>query len=246
MLSILKQVFSAKKKEDDDIHDGYHQLLIRLASGEEVDLEDVREQTVDAGKTEEECSRDLATMQQRLAKIEERKKLLVIQDGVPQLQAKFNSLKAEIDAVVARIQPQLDAIGLQLNETSTVGSQLHWIEIFLNNNVLNRSLLEREQEVGRQRQELARKRRPLWDDLQTAKGRLSYYNTCLRSFESRGDSWAPKAGSNQSKEMQKLLSSRDSFQREVDQLERAVWSIDQELIPFDQELADIAKQKLLP
>ena len=242
MLGIFSRVFAAKKVEDDAIADEYHGMLRSLAMGEEIDLEDVKRLTIDAGKTEEECSRDLETMIQRIAKVEERVGWIKIQDGIPALQKKYDSLRDELNAVIARIRPQL--IKLEWDLHAAADPKIIWIDDFLSRTCLNQSLLEREREVGEQRKALGMQKRSLVDDLEKAKQHLSYFNARLEKYENRKDGWKPKNAS--AVDYKELQASRDEWQSTSEQLERAIAAIDEELEPIDAELADIQKEKLLP
>lgn len=246
MIDIFQRVFAKKKIEVDRIQDDYHDLLVSLASGHELDLEDVRRLTVDSGKTKEECDQDLALMHQRLEHVAERQKWLKVETTLPGLQSKYDALKAELNAAIARLQPQLISAEWELNAASNAGGQVIRIEDLLNRSCLNRSLLEREQEVGQQRLELSQKRKPLHDDLLLARQHLSYFNARLENFEKRKDSWLPSKDGNQDREMRALQAQRDDAASTVDQLERAVADIDERLLPYNQELADIGREKLQP
>ncbi|MCY3010594.1 MAG: hypothetical protein NTY42_12210 [Planctomycetota bacterium] len=205
MIGIFQRVFAAKKVEDDAISDAYHSMLRSLAMGEEIDLEDVKRLTV--GKSEEECSRDLETMQQRIEKVAQRKKWLEVQKTSPELQKKYDALLAELNAVIAKIQPQLIRLEWEIGSASDAGAQVIWCNDFLSRTCLNHSLLEREQEVGEQRKELALKKNPLSEDLEKAQQRLSYFHSRLG-----------KKGLSD-RERKELQSSQDEWQSTVEQLE---------------------------
>jgi chromosome segregation ATPase len=104
-------------------------------------------------------------------------------------------------------------------------------------------LLEREREVGEQRKDLGLKKRTLVDDLTKAKQHESYFHARLEKYN-RKDGSKPKDAS--AVDFKELQSSRAEWQSTIDQLERAIALIDEELEPIDQELADIQREKLLP
>ena len=232
MLGIFSRVFAAKKVEDDAIADEYHSLLRSLAMGEEIDLDDVRRLTIDAGKTEEECSRDLELMQQRIAKVQEKADWIKVQDGIPALQKKYDALRDELNETIKRIQPQLVRLEWDLHAASD--PKIVYIDDFLNNNCLNKSLLEREREVGEQRKALGMQKRTLVDDLEKAKQHESYFHARLG-----------KKGLAE-RDRKELQASRDEWQSTIEQLERAIAVLDEQLQPVDAELADIGQEKLLP
>ncbi|MCY3010402.1 MAG: hypothetical protein NTY42_11220 [Planctomycetota bacterium] len=147
MIGIFQRLFAEKKAEDDRIQDEYHSMLFDLASGEEIDLEDVRRLTIDAGKSEEECSRDLETMQHRIAKVKEKQDWIRVQATIPALQAKYDSLRDELNATIARIQPQM--LQLEWDLYAANDPKVIWIDDFLSRTCLNQSLLEREQVIRR-------------------------------------------------------------------------------------------------
>jgi chromosome segregation ATPase len=242
MLGIFARVFAEKKVEDDAIADEYHSMLRSLAQGEEIDLDDVRRLTIDAGKTEEGCSRDLQTMIQRIAKVKEKQDWTKVQDGIPSLQKKYDSLRDELNAVIARIQPQLIKLELDLHAASD--PKIVYIDDYLNNTCLNRSLIEREKEVGEQRKSLGMQKRTLAEDLEKARQHLSYFNARLQKYENRKDGFKPKDAS--AVDQKELQASRAEWQSTIEQLERAIAAIDEQLEPVDTELTDIKKQKLLP
>ena len=241
MLGIFQRVFAERKEEVDSIADEYHSMLLSLAKGEEIDLADVRRLTIDAGKTEEECSRDLETMIQRIAKVKEKQDWTKVQDGIPSLQKKYDSLKDELNAVIARIQPQL--VRLEWDLHAAADPKVIWIDDFLSRTCLNQSLLEREREVCEQRKDLGLKKRTLVDDLTKAKQHESYFHARLEKYN-RKDGSKPKDAS--AVDFKELQSSRAEWQSTIIQLERAIAALDEELQPIDQELADIQKEKLLP
>jgi hypothetical protein len=222
-----------QKQVEDAIADEYHSMLRSLAKGEEIDLDDVRRLTIDAGKSEEECSRDLELMQQRITKVSKKQEWMQVQKTVPGLEQKRHALKAELDAVIARIQPQLLQIDWDLHAASDAAAQCLWIDDFLNTNCLNKSLLEREQEVGEQRKELGLQKRTLEKDLTTAKQHLSYFSARLKRKESLTVH-------------KELEAQRDEWQSTIEQLAIAIELIDERLLPIDEELADIQREKLLP
>jgi hypothetical protein len=231
MLGIFSRVFAEKKAEDDRIQDEYHSMLLSLARGEEIDLDDVRRLTIDAGKSEEECSRDLELMQQRIQKVQEKQDWLKVQATIPALQAKHDALKAELNAVVERIRPQL--IKLEWDLHAANDPKIVYIDDFLNTNCLNQSLIEREKEVGSQRFALGGQKRTLEKDLTTAEQHLSYFVARLKRKESLTVH-------------KELEASRDEWQSTIEQLAIAIRNIDEQLEPVDQELSDIQKEKLLP
>ena len=231
MIGIFQRVFAMQKQEDDAIADEYHSMLLSLAKGEEIDLDDVRRLTIDAGKSEEECSRDLELMQQRIQKVQEKQDWLKVQATIPALQAKHDALKAELNAVVERIRPQLIKLEWDLHAASD--PKIVWLDDFLNTNCLNQSLIEREKEVGSQRFALGGQKRTLEKDLTTAEQHLSYFVARLKRKESLTVH-------------KELEASRDEWQSTIEQLAIAIRNIDEQLEPIDAELADIKKEKLLP
>ena len=239
MIGIFQRVFSAKKTEDDRIADEYHSMLRSLAEGEEVDEDDVRRLTIDSGRTEEQCSRDLETMIQRIAKVKEKQDWTKVQDGIPSLQKKYDSLKDELNAVIARIQPQMVRLEWDLHAANDPKSI--WIDDFLSRTCLNQSLLEREREVGEQRKDLGLKKRTLVEDLSKARQHESYFLARLEKYN-RKDGSKPK----DAVDFKELQASRDEWQSTIEQLERAIAVLDEELKPIDEELSDIQKEKLLP
>lgn len=244
--SIFRQVFGQRQAEVDEVEDAYHRLLVDLASGADVDIEDVKALTVDAGKSEEQCSRDLELMEQRIERIRERENWLKLESEVPVLRSKLEALQAELDAVVSRVQPQIDALSSQLFERSVASANAVRIEVWLNENCLNQALVEREREVSSQRQEIASKMKPLSDDLEIAKQRISYFNARLENFENRNDGWKPRTDSDQGRELEALQANRDHAASIADQLERELELLREELVPIDRELRDIQAQKLQP
>ena len=233
MLSIFSRVFAMQKAEDDRIADEYHSMLLSLAKGEEIDLDDVRRLTIDAGKSEEECSRDLETMQQRIEKVAKKQEWIEVQKATPGLEQKRDALKAELNAVFERINPQLVKLEWDLHAASDAAAQCLWIDDFLNNNCLNKSLLEREKEVGEQRKELGLQIRVLEKDLTTAEQHLSYFVARLKRKESLTVH-------------KELEASRAGWQSTIEQLERAIAVLDEQLEPIDAELASIQIEKLMP
>ncbi len=242
MIGIFQRLFAEKKAEDDRIQDEYHSVLFDLASGKEVDEDDVRRLTIDSGRTEEQCSRDLETMIQRIAKVKEKQDWTKVQDGIPSLQKKYDSLKDELNAVIARIQPQL--VRLEWDLHAAADPKVIWIDDFLSRTCLNQSLLEREKEVGEQRKSLGMQKRTLVEDLEKARQHESYFNARLQKYENRKDGWKPKDAS--AVDYKELQASRAEWQSTIIQLERAIAAIDEQLQPVDQELSDIQKEKLLP
>ena len=242
MLGIFSRVFAMQKAEDDAIADEYHGMLLSLARGEEIDLDDVRRLTIDAGKSEEECSRDLETMQQRISKVKEKADWIKVQDGIPALQKKYDALRDELNETIKRIQPQLVRLEWDLHAAND--PKIVYIDDFLNNNCLNQSLIEREREVGSQRFALGMQKRTLVDDLTKAKQHESYFNARLQKYENRKDGWKPKDAS--AVDYKELQASRAEWQSTIIQLERAIAVLDEQLEPIDQELADIKIEKLRP
>jgi predicted nucleic acid-binding Zn-ribbon protein len=234
MLGIFSRVFAEKKAEDDRIQDEYHSMLLSLARGEEIDLDDVRRLTIDAGKSEEECSRDLELMQQRIQKVAKKREWLQLQATMPGLQKKYDALLAELNAVIARIKPELIRLEWEIGSASDAGAQVIWCNDFLNNNCLNQSLIEREKLVSEHRKALAVNRKPLSEDFEKAQQRLSYFHSRLG-----------KKGLSE-RERKELQAELDEWQSTIDQLERAIALIDEQLEPLDAELADIGREKLLP
>jgi hypothetical protein len=244
MIGIFQRLFAEKKAEDDRIQDEYHSMLLSLAKGEEIDLDDVRRLTIDAGKSEEECSRDLETMQQRIEKVAKKQEWIEVQKATPGLEQKRDALKAELNAVFERINPQLVKLEWDLHAASDAAAQCLWIDDFLNTNCLNQSLLAREKEVGSQRFALGGQKRTLVDDLTKAKQHESYFNARLQKYENRKDGWKPKDAS--AVDYKELQASRAEWQSTIIQLERAIAVLDEQLQPIDAELADIKNEKLMP
>lgn len=234
MIGIFSRVFAMKKVEDDRIADEYHSLLFDLATGKEVDEEDIKRLTIDAGKTEEECSRDLETMQQRIEKVAQKQKWLEVQKTSPGLQKKYDALRDELNETIKRIQPQLIRLEWEIGSASDAGAQVIWCNDFLSRTCLNQSLIEREREVGSQRKDLAIQKKPLFEDLEKAQQRLSYFHSRLG-----------KKGLAE-RERKELQAELDEWQSTIDQLEIAIRNIDQQLEPLDDEIADIGKEKLMP
>jgi hypothetical protein len=241
MLGIFARVFAMQKQQDDAIADEYHSMLRSLAQGEEIDLEDVRRLTIDAGKSQEECDKDLETMQQRIAKVAKKREWIEVQKATPALEQKRDALRAELNAVFERINPQLVKLEWDLHAASDAAAQCLYIDDFLNTTCLNQSLLEREREVGEQRKDLGLKKRTLVDDLTKAKQHESYFHARLEKYN-RKDGSKPK----DAVDFKELQASRAEWTSTIEQLERAIALIDEELEPIDAEIADIKKEKLLP
>jgi chromosome segregation ATPase len=244
MIGIFQRVFAMQKQEDDAIADEYHGMLRSLAMGEEIDLEDVRRLTIDAGKSEEECSRDLETMQQRIEKVAKKREWLQLQATMPGLQKKYDALLAELNAVIARIKPELIRLEWEIGSASDAGAQVIWCNDFLNNNCLNQSLIEREKLVSEHRKALGLKKRTLAEDLEKARQHESYFNARLEKYDNRKNGLKPKDAS--AVDYKELQASRAEWQSTIEQLERAIAVLDEELEPVDAELADIQQEKLLP
>ena len=241
MLGIFQRVFAAKKVEDDAIQDEYHSMLRSLAQGEEVDEDDIRRLTIDSGRTEEQCSRDLETMIQRIAKVKEKQDWTKVQDGIPSLQAKYDALRDELNETIKRIQPQL--VRLEWDLHAAADPKVIWIDDFLSRTCLNQSLLEREQEVGEQRKDLGLKKRTLAEDLEKARQHESYFHARLQKYN-RKDGSKPKDAS--AVDYKELQASRAEWQSTIEQLERAIAVLDEQLEPIDAELASIQIEKLMP
>jgi hypothetical protein len=239
MIGIFQRLFAEKKAEDDRIQDEYHSMLFDLASGKEVDEDDVRRLTIDSGRTEEQCSRDLETMIQRIAKVKEKQDWTKIQDGIPALQKKYDALRDELNETIKRIQPQLVRLEWDLHAASD--PKVIWINDFLSRTCLNQSLLEREQEVGSQRKALGMQKRTLAEDLSKARQHESYFLARLEKYN-RKDGSKPK----DAVDFKELQASRAEWQSTIEQLEIAIRNIDEQLEPVDAELADIQIEKLLP
>jgi septal ring factor EnvC (AmiA/AmiB activator) len=189
--------------------------------------------TIDAGKSQEECDKDLETMQQRIAKVAKKREWIEVQKATPALEQKRDALRAELNAVFERINPQLVKLEWDLHAASDAAAQCLYIDDFLNTTCLNQGLLEREREVGEHRKELGLQKRTLEKDLTAAEQHLSYFNARLKRKESLTVH-------------KELEAQRDEWQSTIEQLERAIELVDERLLPIDEEIADIQREKLLP
>ncbi len=245
---ILDRIRSKKKELALTSADAYYQLLKEVARGEETDVDDAAIVIDAAGKSENDFERDVSTMEERFHLAEQLKIRKELERKLPILQRKFDAAKQAMDEAIRKLQPAIDQGYEELHTAELQHGTLIYVDGKLSGTCLNQSLLIREKELLAQRAELMSKRLPLAEDLRTAQAIIRNSETSLTGLKSQSKvhpHYKPDQVDIRTKE-RKLAESLSHQKPIAEQLEAAVARIDDELAPINRELADIAKQKLVP
>jgi hypothetical protein len=244
---ILDRIRTKKKELVLNAQDAYYSLLKEVARGEETDVDDAAIVIDAAGKSEDDFERDVATMEQRFALAGQLKARVEIERSLPALQAKLDAANRAYNDAVQRLQPTIQIAFTALQEAQNAQQSMSNVDAKLCETCLNQTLLSRERELLAKRLAVHQKRRPLFDDLEMAK---AYLSTCRAGLEGeRGRKKilpltpTEKGISHQEHHWRMELKKQESL---VAQLTEAVRLLDDELLPINNELASISKEKLVP
>ena len=246
--SILSLVFSRRKEEIDAIHDEYHDMLVRMSQGEELDVDEVPRLTVDAGRSQKECDADFELMQKRLKQVEQYRALNQVASTIPALEREAAAAQKKLNDAIEILRPIAQEAERKLRDAQNVNSQVVVLEQLLIQGCLDQSLLARERELEQKRLELVRSRSPLDDDLRRVSSLLRGQTANIENLEisiQKNKRDLPSVAGDK-KDLQQARSHHSSLAETVDDLQKAIGDINAELAPIENELAAVRKAKLLP
>ena len=246
--SILSLVFSRRKEEIDAIHDEYHDMLVRMSQGEELDVDEVRRLTVDAGRSQKECDADFELMQKRLKQVEQYRALNQVASTIPALEREAAAAQKKLNDAIEILRPIAQEAERKLRDAQNVNSQVVVLEQLLIQGCLDQSLLTRERELEQKRIELVRKRTPIIDDLRRGESLLRGQNASIENLEisiQKNKHNLPLVASDK-RDLAQARAHQEHLSETVSDLQAAVDSIASELKPLERELADIRQRKLAP
>jgi hypothetical protein len=239
---ILDRIRTKKKAMALNAQNTYHKLLKEVVSGKEVNTNEAAIVIDAAGKTEDEFESDVRTMEQRFTLAEQRKARLEVERTLPKFRAALEAANQAYADAVQRLQPQINAAYVALQNAENQQMALVYVDNKLNETCLDKSLLAREKELLASRMAIMQKRRPLFEDAEYAK---QYLRTCSETVDSlvqnKKDESHPDHQS--LRHWKSELAKQESI---VSQLSKAIADLDAELLPINQELAELAEKKLLP
>ncbi len=245
---LLDKIRSKKRQLELSRADQYLQTIRDMASGKELDADEVAEILDALSKTERDFELDVEKMEQRFVEAGQLKEKEALERTIPTLTRNLELASEALEAAYRKLQPSVEFASQQLRSAENRQLLFHGIEGKLVSSCMDQSLLTREKELISQRAELHSKRTPLQSDLRTAQAII---RNCEISFESlkhqskKNPNYKPEQSDIRSKER----SCADELARQkpyAEQLEAAIAKIDEELEPINRELADINKQKLVP
>jgi hypothetical protein len=217
-------------------------LVRAVASGSEVDVEQAAIVIEAFGKDDASFERDVETQQERIGLAAQLKHKKTLESQMPKLESVERQASEHYSRVVSEASSRLNAAKKAKRDVELELLGLTQIEVRLRESCLDASLLAREAELNSKRMTLIQKRRPLDED-------LSRSANTVQSYQSSVDALNRKIADRSNDAVAKASYKRDLALKEpqhvLDQLQKAVNDIDEQLQPIDRELATIREKKLL-
>lgn len=228
----------------------YLEAVRKLASGTEIDADEVGHIIDAAGRDESALEKDVNLQQQRLtwhAQLVRNRK--AAQDRV-QAEIDLQAAQKKLQDALNALQPAVDAARTRVADANHSTMVTAGAEAWLAGNVLDTELLEREQALNTQLTEINAELRPLLEDRGHKQHSLGNAEFNLARLQSRkeGD-WMP-AGIvqyfNQTQDVKELTERVNDLRNQLSQLDEAIRPRQAEQHRLQAELNQIHQQKLLP
>jgi hypothetical protein len=229
----------------------YFQAVKALASGKEIDADEVGHIINATGRDESALERDVNLQQQRLAwhsQLMQNKQ--AVQDR-HQAERDLQVAQAALQAAFDKLQPAVELARDRLHDANYRHSTTLNAEAWLAGNLLDVELLQRESVLNDRLREINQELAPLLADREHKRSSLMNAELCLRQITGRGDDAWPTLGTINSlfwrnKDTIPAQERVDDVRSQLSQLEQAIRPRQQEQQRLQAELNLIHLQKLEP
>lgn len=184
---IIKELFRKKRQKVSDavrpIRQRYLELVRSLASGEEIDEEEVFAITDELGVDEQKLSADVSTMQQRLKyaqQLEQNRQAAMSHAGI---MADLERLNDEYAKFVAKWQPRKDAVAQALKDNDLVIATTNGAESKLLESCLDPEILDRQAELNERRKKVGTELYDLQNDVARWKAKIAHSYATIGEVE---------------------------------------------------------------
>jgi hypothetical protein len=252
LAELIGKIRTKKQAAERSAFQHYISLIRELATGTEVDSDEVAAVLDATERTEINLERDVNLQQQRNARHSqlvahhqaERDKLTA--------EREFMTAQQALQAALEKLQPAVEAAQMRLKDANHRSLITHGAESWLSDpqNILDAELLERESVLRIQLLEVNRELTPLLEDRRNKQHSLENAEFTLARLQSRkeGD-WLP-AGIvqffNQPRDIRELTERVADLKSQIQQLDAAIRPRQQEQTRLQNELQTIHAEKLKP
>jgi hypothetical protein len=246
VIGILDRIIQRKKQTALSAAEQYHALVRSVANGSEVDCDDAATIIDDANKTAADFERDVEIQQDRIGLAAQLKHKQALEKQLPKLEQAERIASQNYERVVSEAATKLNSAQRAKRDVELELLGLTQIEVRLRESCLDASLLAREAELNAKRTKLVQQLRPLEEDLSRSANTVQSYQSSVdalhRKIADRNNDAVAKASYKRDLALNETALRQS--QHVLDQLQKAVNDIDEQIQPLDQELASIRLKKL--
>jgi hypothetical protein len=228
----------------------YRELLIELANDRDhIDVDELEIILERAGKTQEQLTKDVSTMRQRLAWSAEYGELQRLRQQVDKATQEQSRIEAELKAANDRLRPMIDEARQRRLEFERLVASSDYAGRRLWETVLHPEILEREAELTEERKRLHGELREWQERLHEAQKPARLSELALEAAEQKlgkchaGDKVTQAEGKRAISEHQYRLG---GYRDQIERLQEKILPIRQRLDEIDVELADLNPRKMIP
>lgn len=251
LAELIGKLKSKKQQTARSAFGHYLEAVKGLASGKEIDADEVGHLIDAAGKNEDDLSRDVNLQQQRLAwhaqRVQNQQAVSDRLQAENELQAAQRALQAAYD----KLTPAIEQAQNRLADANHRFMTTTQAEAWLSGNILDKELLQHEAAVIAQLNEVNAELRPLLQDRESKRSSLLNAEFNLAQRQGReGKDWTAFGGItayfNRDQSLIDTEKRVTDLRSQLAQLEQAIRPRQQEQNRLQTELNQIHQQKLLP
>lgn len=251
LAELIGKLRSKKQATERTAFQHYLEAVKDLASGVEIDFDEVGHYLEAAGKSETDLERDVGIQQKRLAWAAQ---MQANQQAVADRMASESELQVARQALQAaydKLQPAVDLAQTRLNDANHRFLSTTQAESWLAEHILDTELLEREQAVSVKLQDVNAELKPLLIDREHKRSSLQNAELVLRQITGRSDDAWPTLGTInplfwRTKDTIPAQERVDDLKSQLAQLDRAIEPRQQRQRELQAELNQIHAEKLKP
>lgn len=240
--AVLEKIRGKRVETVKSLYTQYHELVSQLASGTQVDADELAIVLDALDKSNADLENDVERLIEREPKKSELMRLRQVRDSIPGLTAERDALGRKLDDAIAKLRPKIDELNEQLRSAETQSLQIHSLEARLLETAKDPTLTELQNRVVSQRSVVAAKLRDLEPELMSARSRLSFFESQVQSLGIERSRLGPSDISGHATHSEKVTAAKQSvktWERTVEQLAATCGELRREVAGYDRELKTI-------
>jgi hypothetical protein len=251
LAELIGKLKNKKQASARSVFGHYLEAVKALASGKEIDADEVGHIIDAAGRDESALEKDVNLQQQRFAWHAQRVQNQQAVSDRLQAERDLQAAQAALQAAFDKLQPAIDQAHDRLNAANFRHSTTLNAEAWLAGNLLDVELLQREAALNDRLREINQELAPLLADREHKRSSLMNAEFCLRQITGRSDDAWPTLGTINSlfwrnKDTIPAQERVDDVRSQLSQLEQAIRPRQQEQQRLQAELNSIHQEKLKP